>query len=119
MKNTFGWMQLRTSDLHKAQSFYDQLFEWSLASKTLEGGEPYIDIDAGEGSCAGMSQGETKEPSHWVPFVNVKDIYAATEKAKSLGAQIIVPITDLGGEEGQYSVFLDPTGAVLGLYAPK
>jgi|ERR1700722_5332286 len=119
MKNIFGWMQLTASDPQKAKAFYSQLFKWSFDSKTKKEGATYIEIDAGEGLCAGIDQGETKEESRWVPFVNVNDIHEYTEKAKKLGAQVIVPVTDIGGGKGFYSVFVDPTGAVLGLWGPK
>ncbi|MBS0272143.1 MAG: VOC family protein [Proteobacteria bacterium] len=118
MKNTFGWMQMGASDPKKAKEFYEKLFDWSLTEKAMKnGGHPYVEIDAGEGPCAGIAQGE--QGSHWIPFVNVRDIHESTDKAEKLGAKIIVPITDLGGDEGFYSVFTDPTGAVLGLYAPR
>lgn len=120
MKNTFGWMQMGSSDPKKAKEFYGKLFDWSLTdTKMKAGGHPYIEIDAGEGPCAGIAQGDNKNESHWIAFVNVPDIHESTEKAEKLGAKIIVPITDLGGGEGFYSVFVDPTGAVLGLYAPR
>lgn len=121
MKNTFGWMQLGTSDPKKAKDFYGKLFEWSLTEKTMHNKEGYsfIEVDAGEGPCAGIGQGENKDHPQWTAFVNVSDIHEYTDKAEKLGAQIIVPITDLGGGEGFFSVFKDPMGAVLGLYAPK
>lgn len=120
MKNTFGWMQMKSSDLKGAQSFYEHLFHWKLTHQPKgEKKPPYILIDAGEGPCAGIAQSEDGEGSQWIPFVNVSDIHEYTEKAEKLGAKIVVPITDLGGGEGFYSVFVDPTGAVLGLYSPR
>jgi uncharacterized protein len=119
MKTTFGWIHMGASDPKKAKDFYGKLFDWSFMEKIKKEGGSYIEIDAGDGACAGISQGDNKEESHWIPFVNVDDIHESTDKAEKLGAKVIVPITDLGGEEGSYSVFTDPTGAVLGLYAPK
>jgi predicted enzyme related to lactoylglutathione lyase len=120
MKNNFGWMQLGTSDPQMAKSFYGKLFDWSLTDKMMTPGNgPYTEIDAGNGPCAGIAQGERKDESHWIPFVNVADIHEYTKKAESLGAKIVVPITALGGDEGFYCVFVDPTGAVLGLWGPK
>ncbi len=116
MKNTFGWMHMGTSDPKKAQDFYGKLFKWSFTEQSMkEGGhpEPYVEIDAGEGPCAGIDQGEQKDQSQWIAFVNVSDIHEYTSKAEKLGAHIIVPITDIGGNQGFYSVFKDPTGAVL------
>jgi len=121
MKNTFGWMQMAASDPKKAKEFYAHLFHWTMADeqKKVNGGTSYIKVDAGEGPCAGIAQGENKDISQWIPFVNVSDIHEYTVKAEKLGAKIIVPITDLGENEGFYSVFMDPTGAVLGLYGER
>lgn len=117
MKNNFGWMQLACSDPRKAQSFYGQLFDWSLTSQTMPDGDPYIEVDAGSGACAGIAHGGSEEESHWIPFVNVENINLYAERAKELGAEIIVPVTALGGEDGFYCVFMDPTNAVIGLWA--
>ena len=57
------------------------------------------------------------EPSTWLPYVQVDDIVAATEKAKSLGATIVRDVMDVMGA-GKLSIFLDPTGATLGLWQP-
>lgn len=119
MKNTFGWMQLASKDPKGIQNFYSQLFDWSFTHKETGQHSSYTEIDAGEGPCGGIAKGENEGESHWIPFVNVKDIHAITQKAESLGAKIVVPITDLGGEEGFYSVFVDPNGAVLGIYQPR
>lgn len=121
MKNTFGWMQMVASDPKKAKEFYAHLFCWTMADqqKKVDEGMPYIKVDAGEGPCAGITQGENKNVSQWIPFVNVSDIDEYTAKAEKLGAKIIVPVTDLGKNEGFYSIFMDPTGAALGLYAAQ
>jgi len=46
------------------------------------------------------------------PYVMVGDCAATAGKVGSLGGQVIVPATDIPGV-GQFSVFADPTGAVL------
>ena len=47
----------------------------------------------------------------------VDDIHAATKKAKDLGARIIKDVHEVPNT-GWLSLFLDPTGAVLGLWKP-
>ncbi len=39
--------------------------------------------------------------------------------SKDLGADIVLPVTDLGSNEGFISVFKDPTGAVIGIHSQK
>jgi predicted enzyme related to lactoylglutathione lyase len=119
MKNTFGWVQLATTDPKAARMFYENLFRWRITHQECDGHKGFLEIDAGEGPCAGIDQGEEGKGSHWIPFVSVGDIHESTNKAKDLGAQILVPVMDLGHDQGFISVFVDPTGAVLGMHARK
>jgi hypothetical protein len=56
--------------------------------------------------------------SAWMPYVLVKDIDAATKKAKKLRAKVMKGVTKVEGM-GWLSIIVDPTGAVLGLWEPK
>jgi predicted enzyme related to lactoylglutathione lyase len=58
------------------------------------------------------------EPSFWLAYVEVEDIAASTQKAKSLGAQLIRDVTEVPGT-GWLSIIRDPTGAVLGLWKSR
>lgn len=119
MKNTFGWLQLAASNPKVAKEFYEQLFKWKITHQKMDEEKYFFEIDAGEGPCAGIAQGEEGKGSHWVPFVAVNDIHEHTNKAKDLGAEIIVRAMDLGQGQGFISIFFDPTGAVMGIHAPK
>jgi predicted enzyme related to lactoylglutathione lyase len=57
-------------------------------------------------------------PSGWLAYVNVDDIKAATEKAKSLGGKVVQDVTPVA-EMGWMSIITDPTGAALGLWQQK
>jgi predicted enzyme related to lactoylglutathione lyase len=48
----------------------------------------------------------------------VEDVPAATQKAKALGAKIMLDVTEVPGA-GWMSIITDPTGATLGLWKPK
>lgn len=54
-------------------------------------------------------------PSAWLAYVNVDDVKSATAKAKSLGATVMKDVTEVP-EMGWFSIIVDPTGAVLGLW---
>ena len=54
-------------------------------------------------------------PNAWLPYVEVASVKKTIEKAKALGAQIIIsyqPLPDMGA----IGRFLDPTGAALGVW---
>ncbi len=54
-------------------------------------------------------------PPHWLGYVAVADVDAATEKAARLGASVKIPPTDIP-EVGRFSVIADPQGAVLSIF---
>ena len=118
MANPFVHVELNTTDPAKAKSFYGKLFDWQLEDIPM-GDMTYTMIKVGDGTGGGMM----KHPmpgaaSTWLAYVLVDDIKASTEKAKSLGATIIKDVMEVQGA-GWLSIFMDPTGAVLGLWKPK
>jgi uncharacterized protein len=119
MANPFVHVELAATDLDKAKSFYRSLFDWQLNDMDMGGGMSYTLINVGEGTGGGMmKQMIPGAPSAWLAYVQVDDIRAATEKAKSLGATIMRDVMDVT-DEGSLSIIRDPTGAALGLWQPK
>jgi predicted enzyme related to lactoylglutathione lyase len=119
MANPFVHVELGTTDLEKAKSFYRSLFDWQLNDMDMGGGMSYTLINVGEGTGGGMmKQMVPGAPSSWLAYVQVDDIRAATDKAKSLGATIMRDVMDVT-DEGSLSIIRDPTGAALGLWQPK
>ena len=57
-------------------------------------------------------------PSTWLAYVLVDDLSAATAKAKTLGGNVIKDATEVPGA-GAFSIIMDPTGAVLGMWEAK
>jgi predicted enzyme related to lactoylglutathione lyase len=116
MANPFVHVELHTKDIAKAKSFYGQLFGWKLEDMPMPGGGAYTLIGVGEGTGGGMMNDvESKAPPHWLAYVGVDDIKAATEKAKKLGATIVQDVLQVG-DFGWMSVIRDPTGAHLALW---
>jgi len=118
MANPFVHIELHTGDLAKAKAFYSQLFDWELQDLPMPGGGgTYTMINVGEGTGGGMMS-DPDVPPHWIAYVAVDDIAAATEKARSLGATICENVTEVG-EYGWMSVLTDPTGATFALWKAK
>src|ERR1041385_1559792 len=123
MPNPFIHAELATTDTKKAKTFYAKMFDWKLKDlPNSAAGGIYTMIDVGkvkEGSGGGiMKQMMPDAPSAWMPYVLVKDIDAATKKAKKLRAKIMKGVTEVEGM-GWLSIIVDPTGAMLGLWEPK
>src|SRR5258708_38619238 len=119
MANPFVHVELSTTDVSKAKSFYGALFNWKLEDVEMGPGFTYTMIKVGEGTGGGMmKQLIPGAPSSWLAYVLVNDIQAATQKAKSLAATIMRDVMEVPGA-GWLSIITDPTGAMLGLWKPK
>ena len=120
MPNPFIHVELATTNVPKAKAFYAKLFKWKLKDlPNMTPGGKYTIIEVGDGTGGGMmKQMCPGAPSAWMPYVLVKDIDAATKKAKKLRAKIMKDVTEVEGM-GWLSILVDPTGAVIGLWEPK
>src|SRR5579862_590690 len=119
MANPFVHVELSTTDVSKAKSFYGALFDWKLEDVEMGPGFTYTMIGVGGGTGGGiMQQMIPGAGSAWLAYVLVDDIAASTEKAKSLGAKVMKDVTEVM-DMGWLSIIVDPTGAPLGLWKPK
>jgi uncharacterized protein len=118
MSNAFVHVELNTTDVAKAKGFYGKLFEWVLEDVPMAE-FTYTMIKVGKGTGGGMmKQLIPGAGSAWLPYVDVQDIKASTQKAKTLGASVMKDVTEVPGM-GWLSIIVDPTGAMLGLWQPK
>jgi hypothetical protein len=118
MANAFVHVELNTTDPDKAKAFYSKLFKWELEDVPMPDGT-YTMIKPGKGTGGGLMKHPVPgAPSLWLAYVEVDDIKAATEKARSLGATVKRDVTEVMGF-GWLSIIEDPTGATLGLWKPK
>ena len=118
MANPFVHIELNTTDPAKAKTFYGKLFNWQLSDMPMNEGT-YTLIKVGEGTGGGiMKHPMPGQPSIWIPYVDVSDLKAQTEKARALGGTIIKEMVEVP-EMGTFSIVLDPTGAAVGLWERK
>jgi len=93
--------------------FYGELFGWRLT--TVPGGVNYtvVDTQGGGGVNGGIGKSGTGDP--WATFyVEVDDPQAALDRAESLGAQTVLPVTEIPGMV-TFAMFNDPDGLLVGL----
>ncbi len=112
----FGWNELMTSDPEGAKAFYRELLGWQLEDVPMEG-FIYTLIRNGDeqiGGVMGMPPDAGGAPPHWGAYVTVDDVDQRCARAQSLGAQILVPPTDIPNV-GRFCVVRDPQGAALSL----
>jgi uncharacterized protein len=120
MANPFCHLELASTDVAKAKTFYSDLFNWKIADTDMGGGMIYSTFKPSDDSPGGgmMQHPAPGAPSSWLPYVLVDDIHAATQKAAGLGAQVMKEAQEVPNM-GWFSIIIDPTGAALGLWQTK
>jgi predicted enzyme related to lactoylglutathione lyase len=116
-------LELHTGDLPEAQAFYAELCGWRT-ERIDAGSGSYMALELGGGIGGaigggiggGIVQCRTRRPL-WLPYVQVAEIETATERARTLGASILLDPRE--GPAGWRSVVATPAGAELAFWQPK
>jgi predicted enzyme related to lactoylglutathione lyase len=116
MPNPFAHIELSTDDVKKAKKFYQAVFAWKLSDMPAMA---YTMIDVGGGVGGGMQKKPMPEaPTAWLPYVQVDDVKATMAKAIKGGGSAVLPFQEIG-DMGAIGIFVDPAGAMLGLWESK
>ena len=111
--NSLGWNELATTDTARAKEFYSGLFGWQGDTQNM--GMEYTVFNGPTGMVGGM-YGITGQmqgmPPCWLPYFVVEDTDAAAEKARSLGATVMVGPDDIP-TVGRFAMIKDPQGAMF------
>jgi len=118
--SAFVHLELGTDDPKGASDFYKKLFGWKLQDMPMPDGSTYTTFSTPAGGPGGGIGGKMnpQQPTAWLPYIGVKSVKATVEKARSLGANVIVdymPVMEMGA----LGIFVDPTGATIGLWEAK
>ncbi len=122
---TFCWDELHTPDPAASTKFYTAVFGWGTETMEMGGGMQYTllkrtgvaDSKGQVRSAGGLMKGMTPHPL-WMPYVAVESADATTEKAKRLGANVLVPPTDIPNV-GRFACYLDPQQAPISVLQPN
>jgi len=115
---TFCWNELFSADPDASVAFYKTIGGFEEEAMDTGGMGPYHLLKSGGQPRAGiMKKMMPEQPHRWLPYVSVVSADATADKAKKLGATIIVPPTDIPNV-GRFSIFADPQGSALGVLQP-
>lgn len=117
MSQPFVHLELTTPDVPSAKQFYSELFGWSFNDMDMGNGMTYSTFKPDSGPGGGLMT-MPGVPTAWLAYVGVDDIHAATQKASTLGAQVIRDCNEVPGM-GWFSILIDPTGAAIALWQAK
>ncbi len=112
MGNPIVHFEIGCSDSEKTQAFYSELFDWKIESH----GPAAMISSGGEVGIGGHISALGHEPHHYtLIYVQVDDLDASIEKAKSLGGEVMLPTTEVPGM-GSFAWIKDPEGLPFGLW---
>jgi uncharacterized protein len=108
-------LELHTPDGTAARAFYSELLGWR--PELIEvAPRSYLALDLGEGPSGGIVECGT-ERALWLPYVSVPDIAAVTERARAIGAEVMLEPRE--GLAGWRSVITMPDAGEIALWQSK
>ena len=108
-------LELHTGDLQRARAFYGQLCGWRPERIDASGGS-YLALELGRGLGGGIVECEIDRPL-WLPYVEVDRIDQATDRARSVGAAVLLEPRE--GPAGWRSIVATPTGGEIAFWQQK
>jgi predicted enzyme related to lactoylglutathione lyase len=108
-------LELHTGDQARASAYYARLCGWRPET-IAAGSNSYLALEWGGGFGGGIVECETARPV-WLPYVEVAGVAAATERARGLGATVLLEPRE--GPAGWRSVVAAPAGGEIAFWQPK
>jgi len=111
-------LELHTGDLDRARAFYSELCGWRPEEISAAGAAgSYLALDMGSRRFGGgIVECATDRPV-WLPYVEVPEVHAATERAHGLGAAVLLGPRE--GPAGWRSVVASPAGGEIAFWQQK
>jgi predicted enzyme related to lactoylglutathione lyase len=112
------WNELMTPDEKKALAFYERVFSYTHDSMDMGPQGTYYLLKTGDRMRGGLMHSPMPDtPPLWMPYVAVADCDATADKARGLGAQLIVSPTDIP-KVGRFAALIDAQGACIAFMKP-
>jgi uncharacterized protein len=108
-------LELHTGDRESATAFYARLTGWRPELIRAASGS-YLALELGCGVGAGIVECGTRRPL-WLPYVEVDHVQALTERARRLGATVLLEPRE--GPAGWRSVVSSSAGGEVAFWQPK
>jgi predicted enzyme related to lactoylglutathione lyase len=111
----FCWVDLGTTDVAGAKTFYGELFGWEI--EDVPGGDAgaYSMCRLDGKDVTGMHAHGPDEGTVWSSYISVHDADATAAKAKELGANVVLEPFDVA-QTARMAVLKDPSGTLFCLW---
>lgn len=114
--NTWGYSEVRTTDVGAAQRFYREVFGWEARSNA-EYGVPGWSWFLGDKHLGGLMEPATSVDGEpivgWVDYFSVADLEWSITVATDNGGSLVVPMIET--PIGRWVTLSDPQGALFGV----
>jgi predicted enzyme related to lactoylglutathione lyase len=108
-------LELHTADLPQARDLYAELCGWRQERIETRAGS-YLSLELGGGLEGGIVECPVRGPV-WLPYVAVGEISEATDRARELGASVLLEPRE--GPAGWRSVVRTHVGGEIAFWQPK
>jgi predicted enzyme related to lactoylglutathione lyase len=108
-------LELHTADLPQARDLYAELCGWRPEWIETRAG-CYLSLELGDGFGGGIVECPIRGPL-WLPYVEVDEIAEATDRARKLGASVLLEPRE--GPAGWRSVVATRVGGEIAFWQPK
>jgi hypothetical protein len=116
------WIELATTDVDAAKTFYAAVFGWDYNVGDEETGFYTMPQLQGRDVAGMMAQGDEERaqgvPPMWRSYVSVESADATSAKVAELGGTVLAPPFDVM-DFGRMGIFLDPEGAFIAAWESK
>ena len=121
MNNPIQWLEIATTDLERAKTFYSKVFKLQFEYIEMPDSKMYMFGNPGkEGSSGALVQSGNSKPSSdgTIIYFSCEDISNELAIIEKEGCKILIPKTDIG-EFGFFSQVIDTEGNRIGLHSNK
>jgi len=123
-KNAISWFEIPTTELQRAQTFYETIFEIQMISIDTPNLKmrmfPIEDPMNGIGGALSYAEGFYKPSATDGPLIYLNanpDVQIVLNKIEKAGGKILVPKTEISPEYGFMAVFIDTEGNRVALHS--
>jgi predicted enzyme related to lactoylglutathione lyase len=124
MDNAISWFEIGTTDLDRATTFYETIFNVKLAPLEMPNIKmrmfPLDDMMTGVGGALVNSDGFHKPSATDGPLIYLNsnpDVQLVLDKVEAAGGKIMVPKTAISPEYGYMAVIMDTEGNRIALHS--
>ncbi len=124
MNNAISWFEIPTTDIGRAQQFYETIFGITMIPMDMPNIKmrmfPLDDMQNGIGGALVDSGGFHKPSATDGPLIYLNgnpDVQNVLDKVEAAGGKIMVPKTTISPEYGDMAVFIDTEGNRVALHS--